>query len=66
MSHEPGRERYMIHKCEKCGVICEDRELNESIDEYWCGSCIDNENEAAYERNRFGLGKNIRRLIRDD
>lgn len=54
MSNEPGRERHMIHFCEHCGLHCEDRELNEDVDEYWCPACIDNcrqnEAEAAHER----------------
>lgn len=52
MSHEPGRERHMTHKCEKCGNAEYKLSLNESIDEYWCESCFDNEAEAAYDRQQ--------------
>lgn len=54
MSHEPGRERHMIHRCEKCRCIVPAGELfhNEDFDEYWCGSCVDNANEAAYDRQQ--------------
>ncbi len=53
MSHEPGRERAMTYCCEKCGrassYILTHREC---YDEYWCESCIDNEAEAAYDRQQ--------------
>lgn len=54
MTHEPGRERHMIHRCEKCGYIVPAGEFyhNEDFDEYWCGSCVDNANEAAYDRQQ--------------
>lgn len=52
MSHEPGRERYMTRRCEHCGSAFGAPEYNESVDEYWCESCIDNENEAAYDRQQ--------------
>lgn len=42
MTHEPGRGRHMIHKCEKCRCIVPAGELyyNKDFDEYWCESCI--------------------------
>lgn len=53
MSHEPGRENFIIHRCEHCahrligpGIYVED------VDEYWCESCVDNKLEAAYERQQ--------------
>lgn len=48
MSHEPGRERHMVYRCENCSNAA--RLLYESpCGEYmWCESCIDNANEAAY------------------
>ena len=53
MSHEPGRERAMTYRCEKCGV-CKRETLTycENEGEYWCESCIDNEAEAAYDRQQ--------------
>lgn len=51
MTHEPGRERHMIHKCEKCGTAPAVSH-REDVDEYWCASCIDNEAEAAYDRQQ--------------
>lgn len=54
MSHEPGRERHMIHKCEHCGRTAHENELVHisDFDEYWCQSCIENENEAAYDHQQ--------------
>lgn len=55
MSHEPGRERHMSYRCEKCGTGgFRDGQLtyHEPLDEYWCESCIDNEAEAAYDRQQ--------------
>lgn len=53
MSHEPGRERHMTHRCEKCG---ERRDgglvYRDDDDEYWCESCMDNEVEDAYMRQQ--------------
>lgn len=42
MTHEPGRERHMIHKCKKCRCIVSAGELyhNKEYDEYWCEACI--------------------------
>lgn len=53
MTHEPGRERHMIHKCEHCSCTAREDELTlTDEDEYWCESCINNANEAAYERQQ--------------
>lgn len=53
MTHEPGRERHMIHKCEQCGCIAREDELAlTDEDEYWCESCISNAAEAAYDRQQ--------------
>lgn len=53
MSHEPGRERHMIYRCEKCGFTspCQFR-YNDWQDQYWCDSCFDNEAEAAWDRQQ--------------
>ena len=55
MSHEPGRERHMMHKCEHCSMAARKLFHREGDDEYWCESCIDNANEAAYERHQEWL-----------
>lgn len=53
MSHEPGRGRHMMHKCEHCSHAMHGEGFyNEAEDEYWCGSCVDNANEAAWERQQ--------------
>jgi ssDNA-binding Zn-finger/Zn-ribbon topoisomerase 1 len=53
MTHEPGRERAMTYACEKCGHTQRgDLIHNETVDEYWCESCIDNANEGAYDRQQ--------------
>lgn len=54
MSHEPGRERHMIHKCENCGRVAQEGELTYvfSEGEYWCEGCINDANETAYERQQ--------------
>jgi ssDNA-binding Zn-finger/Zn-ribbon topoisomerase 1 len=52
MSHEPERERHMTHRCEKCKSAFGELQYNEDFDEYWCDSCIDNANEAAYDRQQ--------------
>lgn len=51
MSHEPGRERHMQRRCEHCQLTFGDFIYNEDCDEYWCVSCLDNEAEAAYDRD---------------
>jgi ssDNA-binding Zn-finger/Zn-ribbon topoisomerase 1 len=40
MSHEPGRERHMVYRCEHCRSP---GQLNyrPHIDEYWCDGCIE-------------------------
>ena len=55
MSHEPGRERHMTYLCEQCRRSSLDLIHRESFDEYWCASCIDNENEIAYDRQQQSL-----------
>ena len=57
MSHEPGRERHMTHKCEKCGYRAE-LSWHEIHDEYWCDSCFENEAEATYMREQEWLMEN--------
>lgn len=53
MSHEPGRERHMRYMCEKCGLHSfEPLTHHDSVDEYWCRDCMDNEAEAAYMRQQ--------------
>lgn len=52
MSHEPGREVHMTYRCEHCGSAFDPLVYNEHHDEYWCESCIDNANEAAYDRQQ--------------
>lgn len=58
MTHEPGRERHMTHRCEKCREPNFDLCYRPHLDEYWCGSCIDNEAEAAYDRHQQDLMEN--------
>lgn len=58
MSHEPGRERHMQRCCEHCGEVCSMLEYNESHDEYWCCTCLDNEAEAAWDRHQESLMEN--------
>lgn len=43
MTHEPSRERHMTYRCEKCGKPSSDLVYRRSLDEHWCGFCIDNE-----------------------
>lgn len=53
MTHEPGRERHMIHKCEHCSCTAREDELTlTDEDEYWCEACISNEAENAYDRQQ--------------
>ena len=49
MPHEPGRERHMTYRCEKCGKASSDLCYRTKLDEYWCGFCIDNE---AFEQDQ--------------
>jgi DNA-directed RNA polymerase subunit RPC12/RpoP len=59
MSHEHGRERHMMYKCERCSHAMHGQGFyNEAEDEYWCGSCVDNANEAAWERHQESLMEN--------
>lgn len=58
MSHEYGRERHMMHKCERCSMASHKSFYNEQWDEYWCESCIDSINEAAWERHQQDLMEN--------
>lgn len=41
----------MTHRCERCPRVTELFYV-ETEDEYWCESCIDNANEAAYDRQQ--------------
>lgn len=50
MSHDPN-QRFLSTRCEKCGHRAELTHV-ENLDEYWCDSCIDNEAEAAYDRQQ--------------
>jgi hypothetical protein len=58
MNYTPGRERHVIHRCEHCGKADDGLEYNDREDEYWCGSCIDNEAEAAWDRHQQDLMEN--------
>jgi hypothetical protein len=58
MSHEPGRERHMLRLCEHCSIAQHALFYNEAQDEYWCENCIDNANEAAWERHQQDLMEN--------
>ena len=58
MTHEPGRERHMMHRCEHCGGDCERPTYVEAHDEYWCDDCIDEANEIAWERHQQSLMEN--------
>lgn len=54
MTHNSGR--HMMYKCEHCSHAMHGEGFyNEAEDEYWCGSCVDNANEAAYERHQEWL-----------
>ena len=56
MSHEPGRERHMTYACEHCRTVgSKSLHWIKDEDEYWCESCIDNANEAAYDRQQQDL-----------
>lgn len=55
MTHEPGRGRHMMTLCEHCGLAAHQLFHNEHQDEYWCESCLDNANEAAWERHNERL-----------
>jgi ssDNA-binding Zn-finger/Zn-ribbon topoisomerase 1 len=48
MSRDPDGK---THGCEKCGG-CTELHYRRDYDEYWCESCIENENEAAAERQQ--------------
>ena len=48
MSHDPDGK---THCCERCRTVT-DLFYNRDYDEYWCESCIENENEAAYDRQQ--------------
>lgn len=61
MSHEPGRESHMTHRCEKCQSAFGELSYNEDHDEYWCESCFDNETEAAYDRQQERVDRPKRR-----
>lgn len=52
MTHDSGRERHMIHRCEHCKSAFGELEYVEDEDEYWCESCIENSNEATYDRQQ--------------
>lgn len=53
MSHEPGRERFITYCCANCSARQrEELSYYGPADEYWCEECIDNTNEAAYERQQ--------------
>lgn len=44
--------RQQTFRCEHCLCRVLEGQYVENVDEYWCGSCIDNEAEAAYERQQ--------------
>jgi hypothetical protein len=52
MSHEPGRERHMMRRCEHCSLVSAKLFHWEAEDEYWCASCIDNANEVAWQNQQ--------------
>lgn len=41
MSHEPGRERHMTYRCEKCGFAVRELYHDRPTDQYVCDDCID-------------------------
>lgn len=44
--------RQQTFRCEHCLARVSDGIYMREHDEYWCGSCINNEAEAAYERQQ--------------
>lgn len=56
MSHETGRERHMIYRCDHCGnKSFEPLIYVENDDEHWCRDCMDAAAEAVYEREQERL-----------
>jgi len=55
MTHEPGRERVTTYICQNDNCNHTQRDplcYHEATDEYWCESCLQNEAEAAYDRQQ--------------
>lgn len=59
MSHEPGRDRHTIYRCEHCGRGgASPFTIFAPEDEYWCDACHDQANEEAYDRQQQSLMEN--------
>lgn len=59
MTHEPGRDRFIIYCCEKCSRRQREELIeNEATGELWCESCHDNAAEAAWDRHQQDLIEN--------
>lgn len=56
---EPSRERFLTIRCEHCSRALSGPGIYvEALDEYWCESCVDNRDEAAWQRYQDDLMEN--------